>query len=64
MEVLGGEYLFMHQMHESEYSQGWFLTISDVAFEQSRVTLIFSCLSIHVQTSLSGLDFQKNDFEI
>ncbi len=24
----------------------------------------FSCLSVHIRTSLSGLDFQKNYFEI
>ncbi len=28
----------------------------------SHVTVIFSCLNIHIQTSLSDLDFQNNDF--
>ncbi len=49
----------------SEYPQGWFLTIRDVAFKPfsslcgtSHLTLVF-CLNIHIQTSLSGLDFQK-----
>ncbi len=57
-ENLGGWVGVFEFSDIGQYSQGWFLTIINVAFERRAPKvghLIFSCLNIHEQTSLSGL---------